>query len=107
MRVEEYNGWSNRETWATNLHITNDQYLYETAIDYTKQEIEGHDKAEVINPYHLGETLRDWIENDLLTFENVSVNKELFNMLTDIGSFYCVNWREIADNFIQENMVDC
>ena len=107
MESKDYNGWSNRETWATNLHITNDQYLYETAIDYTKQEIEGHDKAEVINPYHLGETLRDWIENDLLTFENVSVNKELFNMLTDIGSFYCVNWREIADNFIQENMVDC
>jgi hypothetical protein len=107
MQEQEYNGWSNRETWATALHINNDQYLYETAIDYTKQEIEGHDKGEAINPYHLGETLRDWIENDLLTLENIAGNKDLFNMLTDIGSFYRVNWREIAGNFISENMVDC
>jgi hypothetical protein len=102
---EEYNGWTNRETWATALHINNDQYLYETAQDYTKQEIEGHDSEEEINPYYLGETLRSWIEDDLLSLENIAGNQGLFSMLTDIGSLYRVEWREIAENFLSEMKV--
>lgn len=103
--TEEYNGWSNRETWATALHINNDQYLYETANDYTRQEVEGHDEGEEINSYYLGQTLRCWIEDDLLTLENISGNQSLFSMLTDIGSFYRVDWQEIADSFLSEMKV--
>jgi hypothetical protein len=105
MQEQEYNGWSNRETWATALWINNDQALYEIAQDYTKQELEGHDSGEEINPYYLGETIRNWIEEDLLTLENIAGNKELFAMLTDIGSLYRVNWREIADSFLSEMKV--
>lgn len=100
--MEEYNGWSNRETWATMLHIDNDQALYEIASDYTREEIEGHDEGEEINPYYLGETLKGWIEDDLLTLENISGNQGLWLMLTDIGSLYRVNWREIAQNLIDQ-----
>ena len=105
MQEQDYNGWSNRETWATALWINNDQALYEIAQDYTKQELEGHDSGEEINPYYLGETIRNWIEEDLLTLENIAGNKELFAMLTDIGSLYRVNWREIADSFLSEMKV--
>jgi hypothetical protein len=42
-----------------------------------------------------------------ITLENISGNRDLFNMLTDIGSLGRVNWREIADNFINELRVDC
>lgn len=94
--IEEFNGWTNRETWATNLHIENDQYLYETAREYAKLELEGHDEGEEINPYHLGERLSSWIQDDLLTLENIAGNEGLWLMLTDIGSLYRVNWREIA-----------
>jgi len=93
---EEYNGWTNRETWATNLHIDNDQGLYETAREYAREELEGHDKGEEINPYYLGERLKNWVEDDLLTFENVARKRSLWLMLTDIGSLYRVDWREIA-----------
>jgi hypothetical protein len=103
--IEEHNGWTNRETWATALHINNDQSLQEIAQDYTRQEIEGHDKGEEINPYYLGQTLRYWIEDDLLTLENISGNQGLFSMLTDIGSLYRVNWTEIADSFLSEMKV--
>lgn len=99
---EEYQGWTNRETWATNLWISNDQALYEIARDYARQEVEGHDKAEEINPYYLGETFKSWIEEDLLTFENIKDNRELWMMLTDIGSLYRVNWREIAGHYLDE-----
>jgi len=105
MQDQDYNGWTNRETWATALHINNDQTLYEIAQSYTKEELEGHDKDEAINPYYLGEVLRSWIEDDLLTFENMD-NGALFLMLTDIGSLYRVNWLEIADNFLSEMRVN-
>lgn len=94
--IEKFNGWTNRETWATNLHIENDQYLYETAREYAKRELEGHDEGEEINPYYLGERLSSWIQDDLLTLENIAGNEGLWLMLTDIGSLYRVNWREIA-----------
>lgn len=102
MTIEEYQGWSNRETWATALWIDNDQSLYEIARDYAEQEIEGHDKEEEINAYYLGETLKNWIEEDLLTLENIAGNRDLWLMLTDIGSLYRVNWREIAQGYLDE-----
>ena len=95
--IEEYNGWSNRETWATMLHLDNDQALYEIARDYAKREMEENsDQAR----YELAQTLQNWIEEDLLTRENIAGNQGLWIMLTDIGSLYRVNWREIADYLI-------
>ena len=102
MNAEEYNGWKNRETWAAKLHIDNDQALYEIAREYASLEIQGHDEGESINGYHLGQALKNWIEEDLLTLENIAGNQALFNMLTDIGSLYRVDWREIADSYIEE-----
>jgi hypothetical protein len=100
METQEYQGWSNRETWATMLHIDNDEVLLEVAMDYTRQELEGHDEGEEINPYYLGETIKSWIQDDLLTLENVAGNQGLWLMLTDIGSLYRVNWKEIAESLI-------
>lgn len=82
------------------LHIDNDEVLLEVAMDYTRQEIEGHDEGEEINPYYLGETIKSWIQDDLLTLENVAGNQGLWLMLTDIGSLYRVNWKEIAESLI-------
>jgi hypothetical protein len=98
----EFNGWSNRETWATALWIGNDSSLYEIARDYAREELEGHDKGEEINAYYLGETFKNWIEEDLLTLENIAGNRDLWLMLTDIGSLYRVDWREIASYYLEE-----
>lgn len=98
--MEEYNGWTNRETWAAMLYIDNDQWLQETALNYAREEMQGHDEGEEINPYHLGETIKNWIEEELLTLENVSEIRGLWLMLTDVGSFYRVNYREIAETLL-------
>jgi len=37
---EQFNGWSNRETWATALWIDNDQYMCELAYEYTQTRAE-------------------------------------------------------------------
>lgn len=84
---EEYQGWTNHETWATMLHIDNDQGLYfplmEVAKQYEIDEIEAEVKA--------------FIEDDILNYDNVKNNHNAWLMLMDIGSLYRVNWREIAE----------
>ena len=104
---EEYNGWSNRETWATMLHIDNDQALFEIAMDYARTSREEHrndDKEEEacisMAIYCLEESIKYWIEEDLLTRENVAGNEGLWLMLSDIGSLYRINYQEIADSLI-------
>lgn len=106
MNTEEYNGWTNRETWAAKLHLDNDQALNEYAYEYVREEIANHDKGEEINAYYLGQTLKNWVEEDLLTLENVAGNKGLWLMLTDIGSLYRVNWREIAQAYLDETAIE-
>ena len=99
MNEQEYNGWSNRETWATNLWLTND-YGMTKDLEIYFQEL--HNEGEPTTP----EILRDFVEyvetyvNELLEFENL--NPTTYSMLTDIGSLYRVNWREIAQGFSEE-----
>ena len=102
----EYNGWSNRETWATKLHIDNDQALYEISQDYARTAWQEHEEdgegRYATATDCLADTLENWISEDLLTLENIAGNQGLFNMLTDIGSLYRVNWSEIAESMIDE-----
>jgi hypothetical protein len=102
MEVQEYNGWTNRETWATALWIGNDQVLHEIARDYASITLQNGEDSDGLNSYYLGETLNNWIQEDLLTLENIKGNHSLWLMLTDIGSLYRVNWREIADHYLDQ-----
>ena len=102
---EEYNGWSNRETWATALHINNDQGLYETAKDYTITAVEHHPSTEDGSGqneaiYCLADTLENFV-TELLDADWDGVK----SMRYDIGSLWRVNWQEIADSFISEMLV--
>lgn len=104
--TKEYNGWSNRETWATwatMLHINNDQALYEIAREWSKNTFEEYDGEPDYfdGVWTLGQTIQEWVEG-LLTLENVSGNQDLWLMLTDIGSLYRVNWQEIAENLLDQ-----
>jgi hypothetical protein len=99
METQEYQGWTNRETWATMLHIDNDVFLLDTALDYAKQQLEETEsESEAIR--YLSQSVQSWLENDLLTIENIAGNHGLWLMLTDIGSLYRVNYREIAESLI-------
>lgn len=96
---EEYNGWTNRETWATALHLNNDQGLYETVRDWASsnwEEQESETEAVTV----LAESIEDFVEELLETdWDGVKY------MRYDIGSLYRVNWREIAESFISEMAV--
>jgi hypothetical protein len=99
MEIQEYNGWSNRETWATALHINNDSGLYENVIEQTKNYLDDeYPTAGLANEIEM-------FINEILDWENVSFNRQAFLMAQDIGSLYRVNWREIADSFLSEMKV--
>jgi len=99
---KEYNGWTNHETWAVALHLDNDQVLYEIARDYANIAIQNGEEGDNLNAYYLGETLQNWLEEDLLTLENIKENHGLWLMLTDIGSLYRVNWQEVANHYLDQ-----
>lgn len=94
---DQYNGWTNRETWATKLWLDNDQALQEL----TQEMAENHDSVA-----GLADSLSDFV-SELLDMEEVlsappAQRKELISMSRDIGSLYRVNWWEIAESYLSE-----
>jgi hypothetical protein len=106
----DYNGWTNRETWATMLYINNDQYMQETATEYAQTSAQEHSGEEWdgISPIGcLAETVEKWITT-LLDFRayreefGSEMPDGLQSMRDDIGSLYRVNWREIAESLLSD-----
>jgi hypothetical protein len=89
---QEYNGWTNRETWATALYINNDEGLINPLNEVAKLHDNLNDMAEEIESFI----------NEVLDFDNISTNRNAFLMFQDIGSLYRVNWREIAESIMSE-----
>jgi len=92
---QEYNGWTNRETWATNLWIDNDRGLYERVQEITEEAMD--------SVRELADNIQGLFE-ELFDMENIfgDYGKELIIMSQDIGSLYRVNWHEIAESKLLE-----
>lgn len=104
--MQEYNGWKNRETWATNLWIENDEGLQEEARELAKSAV----REDKLNAQRiLADNLKEWLEN-LLDFRAYrdeyggEMPDGLQTMRDDIGSLYCVDWWEIAEGFLSSVM---
>lgn len=100
MEEQGFQGWTNRETWATALHIDNDQGLLEIALDYARTERKEHQEDGTDAVYYLAETLEGWFDDISGDFTELSLNA--YNMLRDIGSLYRVNWRELAEHYLDQ-----
>lgn len=107
--MEDYNGWKNRETWATALHINNDYGLQLEVEERVTNLIEQHegDRDEVIT--YLSEWLQGWI-TDLVSAEwwrdelgcEMSEGAEM--MRQDIGSLWRVEWYDIAESLSYDQL---
>jgi hypothetical protein len=98
---QEYNGWTNRETWAVNLWLTNDYGMCKDLEIYFQELHQDGDEVIETTP-EMMRNYADYLESyvgELLEFENL--NRTTYSMLTDIGSLYRVNWREIAEGFAE------
>lgn len=91
-----FNGWANRETWAANLWLENDEGLY----NMTREAISRKD----INA--ATDAIRDLLET-LFTRAGYAAEfggewpEGLADAAADIGSLYRVDHREIAEAWLE------
>jgi hypothetical protein len=110
----EYNGWTNRETWALNLWLSNDQGLYETTRERVAEAVNEH-KGDTYYPYAgsdaerehyesriAGETVKAFVAQLVDPEEQLMTPENIITMLTYFGSLYRVNWDEIGSHFLED-----
>jgi hypothetical protein len=83
-----YNGWSNRETWATALWLGNDEALYNEVRDI----VERNDR----DVSKVADDIKNMVDDISNAVYNGEANIHARSMILDIGSLYRVDWEEIA-----------
>jgi len=104
---EKYNGWCNRETWAFNLWINNDQGTYEQTQEMAKEAYaeaiaaeHKYTSTEKLAVAYMAEKLRDYLY--MLEDEQYYESREVCMMLREISSTWRVNFRDIAESKLYE-----
>jgi hypothetical protein len=104
MKDETYNGWSNRETWAWNLLVSNDEYLAEHFVEVCVGERKARrDKFFVETEATMKHVVGDWLENAFneLIYEDDELSHPVeVAFLRHVGSFWRINWSEIGEHYI-------
>ena len=94
INTEEYNGWTNRETWATVMHLSNDEGLYDSCLEL----VEGKSK------WSGGDAIEGWVNDRVAEFlyDSDGIPADWVRLLIDdVGSFWRVDWQAVADSFIE------
>lgn len=91
MTDKTYNGWTNYETWLTNLWIQNDQHLYAALHD---------EVTSAENLYDAKQALQAWLDNEYDLF----VEERGHGLFQDLlnAALSNVDWYDIAKNWRNE-----
>lgn len=102
MSDETYQGLTNRETWAAWLHLSNDQWLYNSA----REVLSG---VEVEGPWSHANALEDWV-TDLVERIREILDDYAFHPMSgvvtmmdrEVGSWRRVNWQDVAGGLMED-----
>lgn len=103
-------GWTNRETWAIQLHLSNNEADYHVMRDHAFGIAEAHDNAvgdRTGAVSVMAEYIKDWTEE---VFEIVldieddthQGSKQARMFVSDVGSWWRADFYEIASHWIDE-----
>lgn len=91
MTRNEYNGWTNYETWLVKLWMDNDEGSY----NYWREQAEDYYNTDKDDPSGLAEALKEQHEESLPQLEGFAA--DLMN-----AAMSEVDWREIAESLFSD-----
>lgn len=89
--TDQYNGWTNRESWCMGLWLSNDEGMYNAAREVVASARD--------SDMGRGEALEDWV-NELK--DQREHNIAIDTMFDDVGSLWRVDWPEVAASLTDE-----
>ena len=98
---DTYNGWSNRETWAANLHLSNDYRWYTLTMEVVR---EAH--AAGATRYGIAHRLESCFDDYVADPEGpLGGEGDRFEheaaVLRDVGSLWRIDWLEIEPGWTE------
>lgn len=103
-----YEGWTNRETWAVNLHLSNDEGLYD-AVREIRERSNWNDHAGYAaeDVQRFAEALEGYVTELLdpdywTNYIGAEMPQGIDMMRTEVGSLWRVNWTELAESWLAE-----
>lgn len=100
---EAYNGWPNRETWATALHLSNDESLYLAAREAAKADRFGDGIKALVE--RMSEIALDPSNTPDPEFavDGIGISRALCtSMVSDVGSFWRVDWPKVRESLVED-----
>jgi len=95
LEEQKYNGWLNYETWCVNLHLTNDEHLYNSVLELLKENKNKED-------YERVQALKEYVCNSLADLADSylpSSSVRLLLMDLYLSALSEVDWLEILHSF--------
>jgi hypothetical protein len=99
---DTYEGWANRETWALNLVLSNDQGLSEMTQERVRDALDGTASSDpAVHVREAGEAVQQLLAE--LTDPNYGVLGlvAIVSMLSEVGSVWRIDWREIGAAWLE------